>query len=60
MLSPDDTHIEGETQDPIDLVSDTSESSDDHSDSDASTAVVVIEPTDQAKLLQRSPASPTS
>ena len=47
-LSPDATHIGGETQDPIDLVSDTSESSDDHSDCDDSSAVVVIEPTDQA------------
>ena len=48
VLLADDTDPAGEAQDPIDLVSDTSESTDNHSDSDDSSAVVVVEPTDQA------------
>ena len=46
-LAPDETNPASEAQDPIDLVSDTSESTDDHSDSDDSSAAVVVEPIDQ-------------
>ena len=38
----------GETKNPIDLVWDTSESTDNHSDSDDSSAAVVVTPIDQA------------
>ena len=48
VLPPDETNPADEARDPIDLVSDTSESTDHHSDSDDSSAVVVVEPTDQA------------
>ena len=53
---PDDApQVEGETQDLIDLAAETSESSDDHSDSDDSSAVALIEPTDQAQAAAEVP-----
>ena len=48
MLQPDDATPADEAQAPIDLVSDSSESTGSSSDSDDSSVVAVIEPTDQA------------
>ena len=58
VIPSDDTDPVAEAQAPIDLVSDTSESDEDHSDSDDSSAVVAVEPIDQALLM--SPVWPTS
>ena len=48
MLPLDEAAPAAEVQDPIDLVSDTSESTDESCDSDDSSAVVAVEPIDQA------------